>query len=122
MSFRRRFDIGQMRHRIRVYATTRVDDGAGGFTRTDPSGADLIGKYWGHIEPINYRERQWGEQFTELTTHICWLRYNSLIKEGMTLMRTQRNANIEYYVQNAFDPDNGMNEYLMLALREGGPM
>lgn len=118
---RRMFDIGKMRHRIRVYATNRVDDGSGGFDRSDPSGADHIGNYWCHIEPVTARERQWGEQYTELTTHRCWLRYNTLIKEGMTLRRVLGSSTIDYYVESMVDPDN-LGEFLVLMLREGGPM
>lgn len=115
---KRKFDIGKMRHRVSLYATTRVDDGAGGFTRSDPSGATKIDDYWANVEPVSAKERQWGEQFTEITTHKCWLRYNTLIadQEGMIL----RFRNVDYYVESIYDPDQ-LQEFLMLTLREGGP-
>lgn len=118
---RRLFDIGRMRHRIKVYATNRTDDGSGGYTRSDPSGADHIGDYWCHIAPVSARERQWGEQYTEVTTHVCWLRYNTLIKEGMTFRRIVNDSYVDYYVEKLYDPDN-LQEFHMVMLREGGPM
>lgn len=118
---RRLFDLGKMRHRVRVYATHRVPDGSGGFDRSDPSGSNLIGTYWCHIEPVSSRERQWGEQYTELTTHKCWLRYNTLIKEGMTLQRVIKSDVINFYVESMVDPNN-LREFHLLMLREGGPM
>lgn len=117
---KRKFDIGKMRHRIRIYATTRIEDGSGGYDRTDPSGADLIGAYWCHIEPVSAREIQWGEQFTEVVTHSCWLRYNRLIKEGMTVRRVIGSEHVDFYVEKLYDPDN-LKEWLLLGLREGGP-
>ena len=117
----RKFDVGQLRHRVAIYSSNRVSDGAGGFDRSDPSGADLIGCYWCNIQPVTARERQWGEQFTEQTTHTCWLRYNVLIKEGMTLTRTVGDTLISYYLEGLFDPDN-MMEWYLLTLREGGPL
>ena len=121
MSKRRLFDVGKMRHRIAIYGTNRVEDGSGGFDRGDPSGADLIGRYWGHVEPVSVKERQWGEQFTELTTHTCWLRYNTLVEEGMTLRRLFRDRHVDYYVEGMYDPNN-LGEWLVLMLREGGPL
>ena len=118
---RRLFDLGKMRHRIKVYATNRVDDGSGGYDRSDPSGADHIGDFWCHIEPVTSRERQWGEQYTEQTTHRCWLRYNSLLKEGMTLRRVIGSTVVDYYLESMTNPDE-TRQYHMLMLREGGPM
>lgn len=114
---RRLFDIGKMRHRFSVYAVTRVDDGSGGFDRSDPSGNTKINDYWGFIEPVLSHERQWGEQFTEKTTHSCWLRYNTLVKPGMII----RYDNVDYYIETAYDPHN-RKEFLLLGLREGGPL
>lgn len=116
MKKRRLFDIGRMRHRVSIYVVTRTDDGSGGFDREDPSGATKLNDYWAHIAPVTARERQWGEQFTEVTTHACWLRYNELVKPGMIL----RYRNVDYYIEQAYDPDN-LQEWLLLALREGGP-
>lgn len=118
---RRLFDIGKMRHRIAIYAISRIEDGSGGYDRTDPSGPDLIGRYWCYIEPVGARERQWGEQFTELTTHRCWLRYNPLLKEGMTLRRTIGSAIVDYYLESLYDPNN-LQEFHLAMLREGGPL
>lgn len=118
---RRSFDIGKMRHRVSVYATNREMDSSGGFDRTDPSSADLIGKYWCHIEPVSARERQWGEQYTEVVTHRCWLRYNSLLQEGMALRRIIRGLAVDYYLESLVDPDN-LQQWHMLMLREGGPL
>lgn len=113
----RLFDIGKLRHRVSLYAVDRQDDGSGGFDRQDPSGATKIQDYWARIEPVSARERQWGDQFTEVTTHKCWLRYNTLVQQGMVL----RYRNVDYYIEQAYDPDN-TQEWLFLTLREGGPM
>lgn len=121
MTKNRLFDIGKMRHRIAIYATDRREDGSGGFDRNDPSGADLIGRFWGYIKPVSAKERQWGEQFTEVTTHTCWLRYNTIIKEGMILRRLFRDRHVDYYVEQIYDPTN-LQEFLVLNLREGGPL
>lgn len=118
---KRMFDLGKMRHRIRVFATHRVDDESGGYDRSDPSGADHIGDYWCHIEPVSARERQWGEQYTELTTHRCWLRYNTLLKEGMTLQRIIGDTTVNYYLESLIDPNN-LREFHLVMLREGGPL
>lgn len=120
MTKKRLFDISKMRHRIRIYGIGRTEDGSGGFTRSDPSGADLIGAYWSYIRPVSARERQWGEQFTEVVTHMAWLRYNTLIKEGMTARRVFGDRTVDYYVETIYDPDN-LKEFLVLGLREGGP-
>lgn len=114
---RRLFDIGAMRDRIEVHVVTRTDDGAGGFERADPSGATLLNKFWSKLEPVSARERQWSEQFTEVITHACWLRYNRLVTHGMIVIFKGE----EFYVESAFDPDRRM-EFLLLALRKGGPM
>ena len=113
----RMFDIGKLRHRVSLYAVTREDDGSGGFDRADPSGATKIQDYWANLEPVSAKERQWGEQFTEVTTHKCWLRYNTLVQQGMIL----RYRNVDYYIEQVYDPDN-LQEWLFLTLREGGPM
>jgi SPP1 family predicted phage head-tail adaptor len=113
----RLFDIGKLRHRVSIYEVTRTDDGSGGFDREDPSEDTLLGEYWARIDPVSARERQWGDQFTEVTTHKCWLRYNTLVKPGMTL----RFRSVDYYIEQAFDPDNRL-EWLYMTLREGGPM
>lgn len=126
MSKGRLFDIGKMRHRIAIYGIDRRPDGSGGFTRNDidgrgnPDGAGLIGRFWAYIKPVSAKERQWGEQFTELTTHVCWLRYNTLIKEGMTLRRLFSDRQIDYYIEGMYDPDN-LQKFWVLNLREGGP-
>ena len=121
MTKTRSFDLGKMRHRIAVYATERVEDGAGGFDRKDPSGSELIGRYWCHIRPVTAKERQWGEQFTEVTTHMCWMRYNTLIKEGMTFRRIIGSNQVDYYVESFYDPDQ-LQQYQIVMLREGGPL
>ena len=113
---RRLFDLGKMRHRVSVYVVDRDDDGSGGFDRQDPSGGTKLGDFWAHIAPVSAKERQWGEQFTEETTHHCWLRHNTLIEPGMIL----RFRNVDYYIEQAYDPDN-LQEFLFLTLREGGP-
>lgn len=121
MKKNRLFDVGKLRHRVGLYATTRTDDGSGGFERSDPSGETKVQDYWAHIQPVTAMERQWGEQFTEQTTHSCWLRYNSLVKERMILRRYVPKGHIDYYIISAFDPDN-LGEWMLLALREGGPL
>ena len=121
MTKRRLFDIAKMRHRIAVYRISRTEDGSGGFDRSDPSLKDLIGHYWGYIRPVSLRERQWGEQFTEVVTHVCWLRYNTVVQEGMTVRRVTTARSIDYYVHGIYDPDN-LQEFLVLMLREGGPL
>jgi len=117
----RKFDIGKMRHRIRVYNVDQVDDGSGGFDRGDPDPSDLLTTVWCHIEPVTARERQWGEQYTELTTHRCWLRYNDQLAEGQTWQRDVGGTTINYYVEQLYDPDN-LQEFHLAMLREGGPM
>jgi SPP1 family predicted phage head-tail adaptor len=117
MKKRRLFDIGRMRHRVSVFHVNREDDGSGGFDRKDPVDNE-VGPLvlWAHIQPVTGRELQWGEQFTEVTTHACWLRYNVLVQPGMIL----RFRNVNYYIEQAYDPDN-LQEFLLLTLREGGP-
>jgi SPP1 family predicted phage head-tail adaptor len=114
---RRLFDIGKMRHRISLYEITRTDDGAGGFERSDPSNPTKIGAFWGRIEPLTVRERTWSEQFTQVTTHSCWLRYNAQVQQGMIV----RKGSIDYYVETVIDP-NQLKEFMLLGLREGGPL
>lgn len=118
MKNNRLFDLGKMRHRVSLYTVTRVDDGAGGFVRQDPASAPtLIGTFWARVDPVSAKERQWGEQFTELTTHQCWLRYNAAVVPGMIL----RFRGVDYYVETVYDPTN-LGEFLMMNLREGGPL
>jgi SPP1 family predicted phage head-tail adaptor len=113
----RLFDIGKMRHRVTLYTVTRVDDGAGGFERQDPSVPTELGTFWARVDPVSAKERQWGEQFTELTTHQCWLRYNAAVLPGMIL----RHKGADHYIESVYDPDN-LKEFIFLTLREGGPM
>lgn len=117
----RMFDLGKMRHRIKIYNTVRVDDGSGGFDRGDPSPETLLATRWCHIEPVSARQRQWGEQYTELTTHACWLRYDEQLDDGMTVGRVINGTEVFYYVETAFDPDN-LQEFTLLNLREEGPL
>ena len=127
MTKNRLFDIGKMRHRIAIYGIDRRPDGSGGFTRNDldasgnPDGASLISRYWAYIRPVSAKERQWGEQFTEVTTHMCWLRYNTLVKEGMLVRRLFSSNHVDYYLERSYDPNN-LQEVLVLNLREGGPL
>lgn len=116
---RRLFDTGKLRHRVSLYTVTRVDDGSGGFDRTDPSEDSKIGTFWGHVEPVTARERQWGGQFTEVTSHKCWLRYHTAVsglEHGILVFKGD-----QYYIETAFDPDE-LKEWLVLGLRKGGPM
>lgn len=114
----RLFDIGKVRHRVSLFFVNRKDDGSGGFDREDPIDNEIAPlNLWARIEPVSAKERQWGEQFTEVTTHKCWLRYNTLVQQGMIL----RYRNVDYYIEQAYDPDN-TQEWLFLTLREGGPM
>lgn len=113
----RRFDIGKMRQRISIYTTTRADDGSGGFSRLDPSEATKLKDCWSYIRPLTERERTWGEQFAEDVTHECWLRRDDAIRHGMTI----RHGTVDYYVVTAV-PMEGMDEFMRLTLRQGGPM
>lgn len=117
----RLFDIGKMRHRIKIYNTVRADDGSGGFDREDPAPDNLYATRWGHIEPVSARQRQWGEQYTEVTTHVCWLRHDATITDGMTLGRVINGTEVFYYVEGTFDPDN-LQQFTLCNLREGGPL
>ena len=67
------------------------------------------------------RQRQWGEQYTELTTHVCWLRYDSQLIDGMALGRVVGGTEVFYYVESTYDPNN-LQEFSLLILREGGPL
>jgi len=116
---RRRFDIGKMRHRVTLYNTVREDDGYGGFDRLDASVSTEIGEYWAHIEPVSAHERIWGGQFTELTTHKCWLRYNDLLTGLDGAIMSWKGK--QYYIERIYDPNN-LKEFLFLVLREGGPL
>lgn len=117
----RLFDVGKMRHRIKIYNTVRVDDGSGGFDRSDPSEDDLYATRWGFIAPVSSRQRQWGMQFTEVTTHACWLRFDDQLSDGMVLGRVIRGTERFYYVEAVYDPEN-LGEFSFLTLREGGPL
>lgn len=122
MKRRRLFDLGKMRQRVRVHEITRVEDGSGGFDRQDPAPATLIGTYWGCLEPVVSREAQWGEAFTEQTTHYCWLRCRSTIKPGQTaVIDTPKLGTRYFYIESVLNPDV-QGRYIMLMLREGGPL
>lgn len=122
MKKRRLFDLGKMRHRVEIHDITRTEDDSGGFDRGDPSAASLLGEVWCHIQPISAKEKEWGGQFTELTSHVAWLRYNTSLSEGQTLRYVQVNGGpIDYYVETLFDPDR-TKQFHILGLREGGPL
>lgn len=114
---RRKKDIGKFRQRVTIYEATRVDDGSGGFDRQDPSDATKVGTFWADLKPVSAKERTWGGQFTEQTTHKCWLRKNAAAVPGAIV----REGTTDYYIESAYDPDN-LGEFMMLTLREGGPL
>jgi head-tail adaptor len=118
---RRLFDLGRMRQRVKIYNTTRVEDQSGGFDRSDPSADTLLGTYWAHVEPVSARQREWGEQYTEVTSHVAWLRYDTQLTDGMTIGRVINAVEVFYYVEGCYDPNN-LQEFTLLTLRQGGPM
>lgn len=112
-----RQDVGKMRHRISVYTITQVDDGNGGFERSDPSTATRIAFVWANVESISSREQQWGMKFQEVVTHKVLVRYNAAFLAGQQL----RHDNRPYYIVSIVDPDQ-RKEFMVLMCREGGPM
>lgn len=112
----RRPDVGALRQRVSIYNITRVDDGAGGFTRSDPSGGTLIGTFWANLKPVGAKEITQASQHVERVTHMALVRYNSAFQDGQTL----RHRGVDMYIVSVVDPDN-LKEWLRLLLREGGP-
>ncbi len=113
---RRKVDIGQMRHRVIVYDTTRVEDDAGGFDRKDPSDETKIATVWADVTPVSARERTWGGQHVENVTHKVLVRYNPLFQGGQTIVHKWE----PMYVISVVDPDQ-LEEWMYLMVREGGP-
>ncbi len=111
-----RSDVGHLRQRITFYNTTRVDDGAGGFTRSDPSGATEIGTFWAKIEPASTREITRAQQHEESISHKVLVRYNAAFTDGQTI---KHRGNFMYVV-TVVDPTH-KKEWLHLMVREGGP-
>ena len=110
-------DLGAFRQRITLYETTRVADDVGGFERVDPSDATKIDTFWGLLRPVVGRETSIAEQFTDVITHECWLRYGAPLEPGMILSE----GGMYYYVSYFVDPDM-MRRYWLAMLREGGPL
>lgn len=112
-----RRDIGKMRHRVVVYAITQVDDGNGGFTRSDPSPATEIATIWADVQPISAREQQWGMKYQEVVTHRVITRYNALVLAGYPVKHDNRYL----YIVDIVDTDQ-RKEFMTLICRDGGPL
>ena len=112
-----RQDIGKMRHRVIVYAITQVDDGNGGFERSDPSVPTEIATVWANVQPMSAREQQWGMKFQEVVTHKILTRYNAAFLSGQQL----RHDGKPFYIVSIVDTDQ-RKEFMTLMCREGGPM
>jgi len=112
-----RRDVGKMRHRLTIYAITQVDDGNGGFTRSDPSVLTEIATVWGDIQPISAREQQWGMKYQDVVTHRANIRFDARFLPGQQL----RHDGKPFYIVTIVDTDQ-RKEFMTLMCREGGPM
>ena len=113
----KRPDIGALRQRVTIYNTTRVEDGAGGFTRSDPSEATKIGTYWANIKPVKAKQITQAEQHVEVVTHEVLVRHNAAFADGQTLIHRSRTM----FIVTVVDPDQ-KQEWMKLMVREGGPV
>lgn len=112
-----RQDIGKMRHRIIVYAITQVDDGNGGFERSDPSVPTEIATVRANVYPMSAREQTWGMKYQEVVTHKVLIRYNAAFLAGQQLSHDGKLL----YIVSIVDTDQ-RKEFMTLMCREGGPM
>jgi SPP1 family predicted phage head-tail adaptor len=107
--------MGKWRHRIRFHNPTRVDDGAGGYSRSDPSSGTLAVEAWGHVEADKASEVFRGFRHDESVQYVVTVRYNVLIKDGCVIEWDGR----QFHGQTVVDPD-GLKQFLVIAMREKG--
>lgn len=111
-----RYDIGKFRHLVTLHEVTRVDDGSGGFTRTDPSEATVLGQLWAEIEPVSSKEIRLGNKLEDQTTHRITVRWRNDIRQGQLIMYGSR----QFYILTVTNPSE-IRDFLELSCREGGP-
>jgi len=107
--------IGKMRHRFSVHTVTRVADGAGGFTRTDPDYTTKAKTVWGSLRASSQNEIYVGVKLDQRITHVVVVRYDASITQGVSLVMGDRS----FYVLSAVDPDE-RKEFMRIMCREGG--
>lgn len=112
--------IGALRHRLELIGVTRVDDGAGGFTRSD----GVEGTVWAAIRPASMREIDAAGRLEMQISHVVEIRFRAdlLPAQGMRV-RWSDNAGRtrEGYVEAASDPDE-RGRFIRMMVREGGPL
>ena len=110
---------GPLRHRLKIYNISRVDDGYGGKTRADPSPETLIDTVWGKVEPASASETFRASRVEQVITHTGRIRYKPSLAdiEGHIIDFRGRHMRI----QTCINTDE-RNRWLDLTLREGGAL
>jgi SPP1 family predicted phage head-tail adaptor len=105
---RRRNTSSRLRQRLTLQDEVRAEDGAGGYTRSWQSIADL----WAEIVPISGRERLFADQLQSEVTHKILLRYRGGVVAGQRLIFENRAFNI----LSVFNTDEENDTLEILAL------
>ena len=78
----RKITLGDMRSRVTFQASSRSDDGQGGFTETWGNiFADAT--VWGYLTAVSSRERLYSEQMQYQRSHVLVIRYRTDITNDM---------------------------------------
>lgn len=112
--------IGDMRWRVTLYNAERVDDGAGGFARSDGVEATRSAS----IRPATPREVSAAAKLEQRLTHVVTIRWEStlIVRQGQRIRWQDRGARIrEAYVEAVQDQGED-GRFWVLNVREGGPL
>lgn len=114
--------IGNLRHRVELVGIGRIDDGAGGYTRSDTVAATV----WADIKPVSWSQQMRAERLEQRITHVITIRWRADLASGFgpeARVRFQDKGGRvrELSVQTVVDPKE-QRRWLELQCLEGGPL
>jgi len=101
--------IGELRHRVRIEAETRDDDGGGGADAT----WSLVAEAWASIKATGGTEAAAADALRGRTTHEIWIRYRDDVIPAMRFVASAR----IFDVRAVLDPD-GRGRWLRCLVQE----
>jgi len=115
----RRTDIGQLRHRVKIYELTQVDDDHGGFTRSDPSPDTHKVTVWANVRTASSSEQFRAARVEQQLTHMMFCRFRESLRtiHGFTVIHQGRQMTI-----TNVEVLGDRKRFMAIMLREGGAL
>lgn len=107
---RRKNTTSRLRHKMSLQDEIKTPDGAGGFTRSWKTVADI----WAEITPLSGRETFFASRLQSAVSHKIAIRYRKGISAGQRLVYDNRLFNIR-----SISNEQANNEVIELLVEEG---